>query len=701
MVWPADAAQKQESRTDRTVYMAPEEQAGGNLGDPRSDVYSLGMCALYSLLGKELTPAMVMDRATLIEQLDAPPPLKAVLLRAVAPNPNDRFPTVAEFCRALEFDAPALPGMVTRASLPGVPAGLTRTNPGLMAPGVRQSSPQMPVMAPLSRTNPPINPSLTRTNPGLFGGQAPPLTSPAKPAGVRTTGPQPLAGARPVTPPPPAANLRTTNPPPAANLLKTNPPMPGLTRTQPPPPVRVTTGEEEIQPPPGRSAGEVAEYAIDTERVRAVTAEAMTSRNPNSVMQPLPTPPPRKQWPLMVGFGALVLVGGVGLGTYLVNSTRKPVVAVTEPVVGKETPAGPNGAAAVHPVEPGSEDTFVATPIIPVKPGEVASSKNKHDADSKAHSAQAAAKVAAKTDAESAKHADAKATQAAPAKAVAGADKDIKDSGEKVAQRPSLMKSAAQKAEPVKPPEHKPLLAKTDAVKADAGKPVAQIKPEPAKVVAAVKPEPAKPVAQAKLEPAKVAQAKPEPAKPVAAVKVDAQKLVAQAKLDAQKPMVAAKPDPLKLAAAKPEPAKAVAAAKPVVAVKPVAVAKVEPAKPVAKPIAAYKPMPVKPMVAQAKPAPSAQATPEGQAALRDAQLAFVRGDRQQALAMALGVTRRGGEDAASAWRFVGGAACSNRQAALATTAYRNLKSPDARKTLVDLCQRNGVPFAGGQFSSD
>ena len=32
-----------------------------------------------------------------------------------------------------------------------------------------------------------------------------------------------------------------------------------------------------------------------------------------------------------------------------------------------------------------------------------------------------------------------------------------------------MMKSAAQKAEPVKPPEHKPLLAKTDAVKADAG----------------------------------------------------------------------------------------------------------------------------------------------------------------------------------------------------------------------------------------
>ena len=127
MVWPSDAGQKQESRADRTVYTAPEEQAGGHVGDARSDVYSLGMCALYALYGKELTPQMVMDRAGLIEGLDAPPPLKAVLLRAVAPNPNDRFPTVAEFCRALEFDAPALPGMVNRGSIPGLPGSLTRT----------------------------------------------------------------------------------------------------------------------------------------------------------------------------------------------------------------------------------------------------------------------------------------------------------------------------------------------------------------------------------------------------------------------------------------------------------------------------------------------------------------------------------------------------------------------------------------------
>ena len=697
MVWPSDAAQKLESRTDRTVYMAPEEQAGGQLGDPRSDVYSLGMCALFALLGKELTPQLVMDRAGLIDQLDAPPPLKAVLLRAVAPNPNDRFPTVAEFCRALEFDAPALPGMVPRSSLPGLPGSLTRTNPGLIAPGVRQSSPQMPVMAPLSRTNPPINPSLTRTNPGLFGGQAPPLTSPAKSVAVRTTGPQAVGAAVRTTNPPPAAGLRTTNSQPGTGLRTTNAPMPGLTRTAPPPLLRVPTGEEEIQPPPGRSPGELAEYAIDTERVRAVTSEAMESRNPNSVMQPLPQAPPRRQWPLMVGFGVLVLAGGVGLGTYLVSSTRKPVV-VSDPAR-KVVPVDPTTGVPVRPTE-NPDEPFVATPIIPVKPGEIVPGKAKHDA-AKAHVPAATAKAVAKTDVDAAKQGDTKPAAVAQVKPGV-AEKDVVGA---VTQRPSLLKGAALKPEPVVSSQQKPLMAKVEPAKVEPAKApavAAAAKPEAAKVVAAGKPEAAKPVAAAKPEPAKaVAAVKPQ------AVKPEPVKVVAAAKPEAAKPIAAGKPEPVKVvAAAKPE------AGKPIAAVKPAAVQQAAAAKPaVAKVAPVVKPEAVKPAVKQVlwKPPATAKqnaptmapATPEGQAALRDAQQAFVRGDRQQALAMALAVTRRGGEDATNAWRFVGGAACSNRQAALATTAYRNLRSPDARRTLVDLCQRNGLPFANGQFTSD
>jgi serine/threonine protein kinase len=665
MVWPADAAQKIESRTDRTVYMAPEEQAGGHLGDARSDVYSLGMCALYALLGKELTPTMAMERANLIEQLDAPPPLKAVLLRAVAPNPNDRFPSVADFSRALEFDAPALPGMVTRSSIPG---SLSRTNPGLLAPGVRQSSPQLPVMAPLSRTNPPINPSLTRTNPGLFGGTAPPLTSPARPVPVRSTGPQPVAGLR-TTNPPASTGLRTTNPPPAANLRNTNPPMPGLTRTLPPA-MLTPAADEEIQPPPGRNPLALAEYAIDTERVRAVTAEAIGTRNPDSVMQPLPQPPVQRQWPLLLGFGALVLVGGVALGTVLVNVTRKPVVATNDPPNVKDAPLLAGGSAPIRPVEPSE---FVATPIIPVKPGEVLPTKHKTEA--KAHLAQTATKGGAKTDADTPKHADQKSALLAKAGA-AGAGNE---GAEKVPVRPALLKGAAAKTEPAKPSESKSLLAKAE--KSTAVKSI-ETPTETAKVIAVVKA-----AASAKVDPAKMAAAKVDPAK-MAAAKVDPAK-VAAAKVDPAK-VAAAKVDPAKMAAAKVDPAK-------------MAAAKAAPNKyaSAAKPVPAFRPAPYKPAVAAARPAPVAVTSPEAQAALREAQQVFIRGERAKALAMALAVTRRGGEDAASAWRFVGGAACSTRQAAMATTAYRNLKAPESRRTLVDLCQRNGVPFAGGQFSSD
>ena len=620
MVWPADAAQKTECRNDRTAYMAPEEQAGGQVGDARADVYSLGMCALYALLGKELTPSMVMDRAGLIEQLDAPPPLRAVLLRAVAPNPNDRFASIADFSRALEFDAPALPGMVQRASVPNIPSVLSRTNPGLVAPGMRQSAPQMPVMSPLSRTNPPINPSLTRTNPGLFGGAAPPLTSPAKPTGLRSTGPQPVAA------------MRTTNPP--GGLRNTNPPMPGVTRTLPPPTaIQTPLVEEDLQPPLGRSPSALAEYAIDTERVRAVTQEAMTARNPDLVMQPMPLPPPQRQWPLMLGFGTLVLVGGVALGTLLVNTTRKNGPVVTDPsgpangvVVGKDVPITSGKSAPVQPVDDG-ENRFVATPIIPVKPGETTQPKTKHDG--KAHLALGPGKTGTKADVDPGKHHDAKTT--------ATGKNPMPEASEKPAVRPALLKGAAAKGElQAKSLETKPLLAKPDAAKGLAGKSAI---PTPAQgaMLGASKPEMANGLPQKKTEPAKPALVKNEPAKPALA-----------------------KMMPVKFAA-----------------------------KPVPR-IAPYKP-----------PVASAQPSAEAQAALRDAQQVFVRGERAKALAMALAVTRRGGEDAASAWRFVGGAACSTRQAAMATTAYRALKTPDSRRTLVDLCQRNGVPFAGGQFVTD
>ena len=238
------------------------------------------------------------------------------------------------------------------------------------------------------------------------------------------------------------------------------------------------------------------------------------------------------------------------------------------------------------------------------------------------------------------------------------------------------MKSAAQKAEPVKPPEHnchcsrRPMRSKrTQSWYA--------IKPEPAKVVEGGQ------AGSHKLawREAGAAGWRAELAKLVAA-----EGRCAKARRASQASMPShaggGETDPLKLAAAKPEPAKAVAPAV-VVAAAGGGCCRAgcrwrNPSRRTSRRRSSRW------WLRLAAPGPG---DTRRCWAIRDAQLAFVRGDRQQALAMALPSRGRGGEDAASA-RVSSAGLRSNRQAALATTAYRNLKSPDARKTLIDSGQR-------------
>ena len=90
-------------------YMSPE-QIGGRATDPRSDVFSLAVCAAEFYSGQKLYTGLSRDALLQslrkgsylkqVEQLDLPEALRNIVLRAVQPSPKDRFADAYELMQS-------------------------------------------------------------------------------------------------------------------------------------------------------------------------------------------------------------------------------------------------------------------------------------------------------------------------------------------------------------------------------------------------------------------------------------------------------------------------------------------------------------------------------------------------------------------------------------------------------------------------
>jgi len=94
---------------DEERYLAPEQSAGGQPGDSRSDLYALALVLLEMLSGRRpdgpdplATLSAARHTTATGEEEAIPKPIEEILRLALAPEPSRRFPGIAEMRRAID-----------------------------------------------------------------------------------------------------------------------------------------------------------------------------------------------------------------------------------------------------------------------------------------------------------------------------------------------------------------------------------------------------------------------------------------------------------------------------------------------------------------------------------------------------------------------------------------------------------------------
>ena len=262
------------------AYMSPEQFMGETV-DRRTDIYSCGVMLFQLLTGErpfEGSMASIMHKATTTVPsrpsdlaVTAPPALDAVVARAMARRPADRYDTASAFADALRASPdPAAPQVADPASdaTTIVPRG---------APIPRQATPPQapPPTATTAKAGAPLRPVLAIAGLALAGAagviawtllpgtppvqQAALAPSPVQPA-EPSQPPEPHQPAQPPQPTQPTAPPQPTQPTaptqPAQPSQPTAPPQP----TQPTAPTQPAQPSQPVLPPqPGPSAAALSQ----------------------------------------------------------------------------------------------------------------------------------------------------------------------------------------------------------------------------------------------------------------------------------------------------------------------------------------------------------------------------------------------------------------------------------------------------------